>query len=304
MNDTSRKVYEFSQAFRLLCFALILGVSLVLGTRALDNPPLLDFPSQLDQMAYWLVAFFTLTCAFITMITPAPKAVVVSFVLGFSVLHWGFLLKAFSIYRIYDTQFITTQNVLLSSGVVVSALGMILWSRDQRRHFSQISHLNAIDSLTGLYNTKTFHEVLETEIGRIRRYKRDLSLILIRIDAFKVFNEDYGYHLGDEILKTYGKSIKSYLRRSDMGCRFSGSEFAILLPETPIQGAKLVTHRLRNRLADFSFSVDEQENKKLTTSAAIVELHRDDTPQTLIQRLEISLDTAKARGPAQVTVES
>jgi len=101
------------------------------------------------------------------------------------------------------------------------------------------------DELTGLFNHRYFYECLEREIDRCSRFGSIFSLIMMDIDGFKKYNDIYGHLAGDEVLSQTGKMIQQVVRKVDMGFRYGGDEFSILLPETPVQGAKKLGEILR-----------------------------------------------------------
>ncbi len=106
------------------------------------------------------------------------------------------------------------------------------------------------DGLTGLYNHRYFQDTMDRELGRVMRYKNPLSLIMIDIDHFKMINDEYGHPVGDIVLKAVSRSIQSTLRDCDIAVRYGGEEFAVILPETELQGALIVAERLRKVVAE------------------------------------------------------
>ncbi|MEI6449363.1 MAG: diguanylate cyclase [Actinomycetes bacterium] len=94
------------------------------------------------------------------------------------------------------------------------------------------------DGLTGLCNHRRFRERLYEEVVRAQRYNLPLTLLMIDIDDFKAFNDDYGQVIGDELLRIVAKLLKAGLRRSiDLAARYGGEEFAVMLPNTPPEDA-------------------------------------------------------------------
>jgi len=101
------------------------------------------------------------------------------------------------------------------------------------------------DGLTGLFNHRYFYERLEAEITRSRRYRQQVSLLMLDLDDFKRFNDAFGHQAGDRVLAEVGRIMREELRKDiDVPCRYGGEEFAVILPHTPPLGAESVGRRL------------------------------------------------------------
>lgn len=104
------------------------------------------------------------------------------------------------------------------------------------------------DGLTGLYNDDYFRLMLDWEVTKAGRYRRPLALIMIDLDDFKPLNDRHGHPAGDEALKEFARIIERTRRDSDLAARYGGDEFALLLPETGMQGAEEMIDRLRRHI--------------------------------------------------------
>jgi diguanylate cyclase (GGDEF)-like protein len=101
------------------------------------------------------------------------------------------------------------------------------------------------DGLTGLFNHRHFYDRLHAEITRSRRYGLQLSLLMLDLDDFKSFNDEFGHQAGDRVLAEVGRIMLEELRKDvDVPCRYGGEEFAVILPHTPAPGAETVGRRL------------------------------------------------------------
>lgn len=101
------------------------------------------------------------------------------------------------------------------------------------------------DGLTGLKNRRAFEERLVEELARIRRSGQPVSLLLLDIDHFKAFNDSFGHPRGDEVLRSVARLLSRAIRDTDIAVRYGGEEFAIVLPNTDLEGAALMGERLR-----------------------------------------------------------
>lgn len=107
-----------------------------------------------------------------------------------------------------------------------------------------------IDGLTGVRNRRYFDEQLASEWGRAARNRSELSVVLVDVDFFKRYNDHYGHQAGDDCLRRVAAGLGVALKRpADMLTRYGGEEFAVLLPETPLEGARLVARHLGEQVA-------------------------------------------------------
>ncbi len=107
------------------------------------------------------------------------------------------------------------------------------------------------DPLTAMNNAEVFERALRREFERARRYTRPLSLVYMNLDHLSRVNETHGERIGDLVLRQVGRILRDNLRLCDMSARISGDEFSIILPETSLEGALIVSERIRQAVADF-----------------------------------------------------
>lgn len=114
----------------------------------------------------------------------------------------------------------------------------------------QTIELQAItDGLTGLFNHRYFYQRLQQEVSASTRYGAPLSMLMIDLDDFKLYNDEFGHQAGDQVLREVADILRRQLRRNiDLPARYGGEEFAVLLPNTPIEGAQAVSDRLMRQL--------------------------------------------------------
>ncbi|UZP66606.1 sensor domain-containing diguanylate cyclase [Desulfovibrio mangrovi] len=131
-----------------------------------------------------------------------------------------------------------------------SGILIILDDITQRKKLEiELSHLATTDALTGANNRHRFLERAEEEFVRSSRYNRPLSLLMLDIDYFKNINDTFGHAAGDDVLRALSTACRRMFRQIDIFGRVGGEEFAVILPETPIDVATSVAERLRQTLA-------------------------------------------------------
>ena len=143
---------------------------------------------------------------------------------------------------------------------------------------TQLEHTAASDSLTGLFNRRALEARFPIEWNRAVRYKEPLSVIILDIDYFKTYNDNFRHSAGDAVLETVGKILQHAARITDFAVRYGGEEFLVLLPQTREEEALRMAERIRaaiqvapwkNRSITASFGVAERTDKMLRFSELI-----------------------------------
>lgn len=141
------------------------------------------------------------------------------------------------------------------------------------------------DSLTGLYNRRYFDIILEEEVLKAYRTNSSVSLILIDIDSFKLYNDKFGHSIGDEILSLLGAFLRTNIRRGiDRAFRIGGDEFAIVVPDS-LEVAVNIANRLASRW-------EEVNQREVSLSIGVSELKKDLEIKQAIQELFKNADKA------------
>jgi diguanylate cyclase (GGDEF)-like protein len=162
-----------------------------------------------------------------------------------------------------------------------------------------LDNLANVDGLTGVFNHRYFQNTLEQEISRATRHESSLSLLLVDIDHFKVFNDTYGHQVGDFVLTQFAATLKAHLRNYDTLSRYGGEEFAIILPETSEEEAYLVAEKLRGIIAGKTFE-DSRHSYTVTASFGLSTcrpgIEDDFTKSNFICQADEALYGAKDKG--------
>ena len=171
---------------------------------------------------------------------------------------------------------------------------------DNRR----LEELATTDALTRLLNRRALMERLAGEVERARRFKSQLSLLVMDLDHFKAVNDQHGHLVGDEILRRIGALLTSVVRAIDVVARYGGEEFVIVLPETSSEGAVVFAERLRERIAGTSFGLVVAPDFHLTCSVGVATFPSPHVASTeaLFARADEALYRAKSGGRNQVRV--
>ena len=159
--------------------------------------------------------------------------------------------------------------------------------------YSQAMTWAITDGLTRLYNHRYMHECLDKEIARGTRFGTAFSVIMLDLDFFKTYNDTYGHLAGDDVLTGVGKCIQASIRTVDMAFRYGGEEFAIILPETTIEGAYLVAERIREKIEQKIFA----GRSSITASLGIAGWPNDGVnKEQILISADKALYTAKGTG--------
>lgn len=171
---------------------------------------------------------------------------------------------------------------------------------EKARMHQEATKLATTDGLTGLNNHRTFQERLEVEIARAKRFNHRLSLLIIDIDYFKKFNDNFGHRVGDEVLRRVACLLAESTRNIDFAARYGGEEFVLILPETAIEGAVLTAERIREVIARRKMNVDGKD-LSVTVSIGVASFPEDaDYREMLIERADNALYSAKKSGRNKV----
>jgi len=177
------------------------------------------------------------------------------------------------------------------------------------RLYIKIEQVSVTDELTGLYNRRGFFQLGEREFERALRFGRPLTALMLDIDHFKLVNDTYGHHVGDQVLRALADCFRQSTRGIDVAGRYGGEEFTLLLPETDLPVAIQIAERLRQSIANISIPVCPDKGDAPPAHLQIdvsigVALLMPDLPNlsVLIDHADQAMYRAKASGRNRVDV--
>lgn len=183
----------------------------------------------------------------------------------------------------------------------IMSLNADLEARVQKRT-RQLRELAFREPLTGLYNRRHFSEVVSQQFSEAVRYGADLSCLMIDLDDFKVVNDRFGHHTGDDLLILAATTIASQLRAADVAARFGGDEFVVLLPQTAADRAEVLAARIAEK---FALDVAErlpQLRVGLSIGVASLADAPPSGPEDLVQAADRAMYQAKSQGKGRIVV--
>ncbi len=185
------------------------------------------------------------------------------------------------------------RDTLMSLGTRLSRFVTRSWRR--RLSMNRLVHT---DKLTGVHNRGYFDSQFALELERTRRRGSELVLLIGDIDHFKGINDTYGHQMGDQVLRTVARELLNGLRKIDLVCRIGGEEFALILPDTPLQAAGEVVARLQVRVANLRLTApDHPDPIRVTISfGGVASPEGGDTADDLYKTADRMLYLSKQRG--------
>jgi diguanylate cyclase (GGDEF)-like protein/hemerythrin-like metal-binding protein/PAS domain S-box-containing protein len=181
-------------------------------------------------------------------------------------------------------------------------IGRLAHQLELERDYAQASA--SIDALTRVANRRQFDEVLRGDFFRLKRSNEPLSLIMLDIDHFKKYNDEYGHLAGDECLRSIGETLKRIVARAhDKVARYGGEEFAVIMPETGARGAFVIAERIRKAVEELSIAhVASPVSPWVTVSLGLVTVSPSGlaAPEKVIELADKALYEAKRRGRNRV----
>lgn len=168
--------------------------------------------------------------------------------------------------------------------------------RERKKLQQELEKLATTDTLTGLANRREFNSALTQELGRAERYHTPVSLIFLDLDYFKRINDLHGHQAGDEVLRDFSALVLGQVREQDILARWGGEEFALLCPNTALDGASQIAEKLRCLVRQHDFPAAGH----VTCSLGVAQWREGEQQSEWVARVDAALYKAKGGGRDQV----
>jgi len=183
-----------------------------------------------------------------------------------------------------------------ASGKLLNYLAIFKDITAQKRLEADLKEMSIKDSLSGLYNQRYFFDRLESEIERARRQGHPLSMLLFDVDQFKSYNDTYGHLEGDRVLHTIGQVVLECTREHvDIGFRYGGDEFTVILPEAAEDSALQIAERIRS-------TFEQKKFDKLTLSVGLMSYQAGQSARSFMHFADKMMYSAKRQGGNRVYI--
>ena len=239
----------------------------------------------------------------------APPSYILILIAGYQGIKQGSMVASYFLAAWTILLIAAVIGTLLSAGIIPeyasyspyiiefgALIEMVLLSIALASRIRNLQQDTQTDGLTQLYNRRFF----DTEFSRLlqlsKRQQRSVALLLIDIDFFKQFNDNFGHDQGDLVLQQVSQLLKRIARQTDYVCRYGGEEFAIILPDTDVEGAEMIAERMREAVEQHT--VNEQ---RVTISIGVAVYKGDNMGGIeLFKKADLSLYEAKRSGRNKV----
>lgn len=163
----------------------------------------------------------------------------------------------------------------------------------------------SIDPMTGLYNLEFLIGFLQQQLMFSFRQRLAVGVVMADIDNFAQVNEEFGYEVGDIVISTIANRLLTITRSSDLIARYGGDEFAVVLPNTDINGAKILAEKVRTEIEQLSFVKGPgRKGPRVTVSVGCSHFNMEDlNPETILRDAKLALQSAKEAGRNCVSVQ-
>jgi two-component system cell cycle response regulator len=175
-----------------------------------------------------------------------------------------------------------------------------------RDRLEETVEMAMLDPLTALHNRRYMMSHLETLLQEATMRDKQVSVLMLDIDYFKVVNDTHGHDVGDAVLREFAERVRRNIRGIDLACRLGGEEFVVVMPDTDLAKAYLIGERLRQCIAAAPFDAGEKASAlKMTASVGVAAIEQpSDTPSRILKRADQALYCAKRDGRNRVVADA
>jgi diguanylate cyclase (GGDEF)-like protein len=237
----------------------------------------------------------------VSMFIPASLITVSAFYL-ISLIVFFFSLSIYHPYLLSMQEYYMRYNLAIA--YLIGGVGFFIINRYQFNLFMnqlKMEEMATIDVLTQVSNRRYFLNIMEREFQQSKRYKKQISLMIMDLDYFKKINDTYGHTIGDYVLMEFAKICSREIRKTDLMGRLGGEEFAVMLPNTDVENARILAERIR-KAVDHAIFEYQAVRIHLTVSIGLASFPLVDAndPHELIIKADEFLYQAKEKGRNRV----
>lgn len=200
-----------------------------------------------------------------------------------------------------EARITTTLWINLTISLLVIIAVLLLQHFTLGGYQRRLEYMANTDPLTGASSRHAFEMIFQQILNFARRQKHPVSTMLVDIDHFKTFNDNYGHLLGDTILTKVAKILTKNLRQADTLCRWGGDEFFIVLPNCHQEDARLIAENMRQEI-EASLNIIDDKQLHVTASFGVAEYNNNETTISLFNRTDLALYRAKSNNRNQVEI--
>jgi diguanylate cyclase (GGDEF)-like protein len=164
----------------------------------------------------------------------------------------------------------------------------------------QLEELASKDPLTGIFNRRYFNDMLEHHFSSAKRYNQDLACLMVDLDDFKKVNDEYGHHVGDDLLKLAAETITDELRSADVCARYGGDEFVVLLPQTDVDHASALGFRILEKLENNLTTQLPRIRSAISVGITSLSSIKAENAEDIVREADRAMYAAKADGKGRM----
>ena len=291
-------VWNARYAYEGIVFVLLLAIAAI-GVFGYVAAPLAPFARAFVILPFIVWAAFRFTQREVTTVTAAVCAIAISDTMNNLGSATPATLNETLLLLLLFTSTLVTTGLVLSA--VVSERSRTL--KELRTALRNLHTQAVTDPVTHLLNRRYLSEFLPREVIRARRSGDSLAVLMIDLDHFKRFNDDFGHDAGDLVLKEVAQLLLAHIRGSDIACRYGGEEFVLVFPDTTLEGARRRAEEIRGAVKELRLSLRGKALGQVTVSIG-VGLIPDHvaSPEALIRVADEAMYAAKSAGRDRVAL--